>query len=240
MLHDTRLPNGFPDVITAADERISIDTSSLTVSIDGISGGVTPMQADVLLAQAMSLDGILSFDELSRRVYGIKQPKTEDPLRMAISSLRKNMGPELGHPVTGALRTKRGLGYYLVRSLAGRVGDHYEDDKEKAALADQRIRVFPTYGLVQVEGRPVEAFTALEFAVLKAIAQNPDQILSTSTIDGAAPAIDHAKQRKIPAGVNVAIYSIRSKLGAELGDLHKGAIRTVAGLGYMGVSSLAA
>lgn len=102
-----------------ADERINVDPEGLTVRVDnGFLHDITKTEFNLLLALAQRPGRVISLWQLLHEC-NIRSATDIDTPRRYISRLREKLGPELGDPKNGAIRLRRGIGYYVVRSLNG-------------------------------------------------------------------------------------------------------------------------
>jgi DNA-binding response OmpR family regulator len=144
------------------------------------------------------------------------------PLR---SHIRSKLGPELGDKHKGALRNQRGVGDYIVESLAGRQWD--PSSPEIRGFADDRVQVDPLRHLVRIDDEILDNLTPSEFTIFSVAAERAGSVVTRQTIEDLGVAFTQ---------VDPIVSGIRRILGREL----RGAFRTVRNEGFKVELSLAA
>lgn len=107
-------------VYLIADERVAVNPTATTVRSDGrLMDDISAMEFKLLAELARRPDRTLGWFALVSEVWGHAYlgEAAKSNLAVHVSNLRTKLGSELGDTRTGALRTRRGIGYYSVSSL---------------------------------------------------------------------------------------------------------------------------
>ena len=204
-----------------ADRRIAVDPLSRSVTADEELVEFGDKSFDILSCLARQTDRIVPHAEILEQVYDY----TAQPAKRAMMNLvyytRRKLGPELGDSRKGAIRIMKGMGYYAASTLTEQDVATPETDEGVCLIADGRIEVHAKGLAVVADGRHVDDITGTEYRLLKELAQKPGkrfgslQLLEQCQSVGSTN-IDTPRRH---------ISRLRSKLGPELGDSKKGAIR---------------
>jgi DNA-binding response OmpR family regulator len=101
-----------------ADNRIKVDTENQLVVCDGeILEEITPRLFVILACLANEPEKVATLEKLGMAAWGSFDRHRANGVRVGVSQLRKNFGPELGNISTGAIRTRFEAGYYAVEVL---------------------------------------------------------------------------------------------------------------------------
>lgn len=227
------IPRTDQSILKFADDRVEIDQSTYTVTADGLPLRIKGTKFDILQHLASTPDHIISQEVLCTSVWGYYDKPLDVAAKVHVSTIRKLLGPELGNPSTGAIATRRGVGYCALSSLKN---DGLLVDKPawSYSLADERLLLAPESFLVSCDDTIVEDLTNTEYAFLLELAKRPNRMLSGPTLALAAGSKAYDTN-----SIHMHISNLRKKLGPELGHKKQGAIRTCQNIGYYGVRSLA-
>lgn len=220
-----------------ADDRIEVFPDARAVVVDGVEAPIQGYKFDVLALLASQPDRTVSIPAICETVWDDGEGSAVRPLLTHVARLRRLLGEELGDPTTGAIVNKRRLGYRAVSSLAPRVVLPGDEEGSVYLIADQRVAVNPEAGSVRSDGRLVEEISANELRLLTALASRPDQVIDPPSLIAEVWGHTHINQSAMQ-NLFVHISHTRKKLGTELGDAYKGAVRTRFGAGYYAVSLL--
>lgn len=102
-------------------------------------------------------------------------------------------------------------------------------------IADDRVEVRPSEGLVVADGAVLEEIRGAKLEVLSLLASHPDSTVTNTML------YQHlwgSREEVTSNTVRVHVSNLRQILGPELGDADMGAIITRRGVGYRAVSSL--
>lgn len=106
-------------VLFIADRRIALDPEKLIIIRDGESLVLADTPFKILMTLASQPDVPVLDDNLLRSIWGASDKSTHDSARVHINEIRRQLGAELGHPRSGAVRRRQRIGYYAVSSLVG-------------------------------------------------------------------------------------------------------------------------
>ncbi|SDE74398.1 response regulator transcription factor [Rhodospira trueperi] len=86
--------------------RLSIDTRSMSVTVDGVPVSVSPLEYRLLAYLAHHGDRVVPTPDLLEHLYGDDDSREANALEAVVTRLRRKLG-------TGIIETRRGFGYTL-------------------------------------------------------------------------------------------------------------------------------
>ncbi|MCQ0971440.1 response regulator transcription factor [Paracoccus sp. TK19116] len=90
--------------------RLSIDMNRMSIALDGVPVGVTPLEFRLIAYLALHRDRVLSPTELLDHLYGDEDSRETNALEAIVVRIRRKLGP-------GIVGTKRGFGYFLEEAV---------------------------------------------------------------------------------------------------------------------------
>lgn len=91
--------------------RLSLDTRSMSVAVDGVPVSVSPLEYRLLAYLAHHRDRVVPTPDLLEHLYGDDDSREANALEAVVARLRRKLG-------AGIIETRRGFGY----TLAGEAG----------------------------------------------------------------------------------------------------------------------
>jgi len=227
--------NGKP-IYRAVDDRLEVDPLAKTATLDGeLLKTITPMGFNLLTALTVHAGQVMPPVELGMAAWkGLSADSAVSRVHNLIPALRKCFPLELAEKEGGAIRNKRGIGYYIVKSLAGN-GRAENLQSPVHYLADNRVEVRPKQHIVIADGESLESITPIGLKILTILANVPDKLISSRSLCEMIWGYYDSSARQ---NLGVHIVLLRKKLGLELGDPKEGLIRSKQRRGFCVVSSL--
>lgn len=100
-----------------ADKRLRVNVKAKSMAYDGVViDNLTPTQFAILHKLASNVDKVVAHAAILQALESLSIAEL-DGLRVHMSALRQKLGPNLGHPKAGVIRTLPQVGYYAVSSL---------------------------------------------------------------------------------------------------------------------------
>jgi DNA-binding response OmpR family regulator len=209
----------------AVDSRVIVGPVANFAIVDNEFKKLTPTQFRIADLLASSPDGNFAPEEITYRIWGSVQQGVLSALRTHIKNLRGVLGPEMGEPADGAIRY-RNEGYHIVSSLEGRNTDQSERWK---GAADGRLEIHTGKLAIRKDGMLIDNIRRPEFKLLATLFTRPGHIFTAEELCHAFWGHYDRHTRDV---LRAHLSNLRGKLGEELGDKEKGALRTHYKRGY--------
>jgi DNA-binding response OmpR family regulator len=214
------------NIVTAADERLIIDRGQSLVMVDGNElGSLTEDQYKILGTLATRLDTVHPNPDVCEVIWGNAGSKALVALNWQFKRLRDKMGPELGNPQSGAIRTRYAVGRYLVSTLA----ETEIPPAEAYTVSSGFIKVDPVNLTVRIADEITPALSPTEFNIFDMLASQPGTTISHNDLYLRSWGKSSLLGMET---LKVVIGRLRRKLGKVYGDPKNGIIRNEFNKGY--------